>query len=47
MTRALASLLTPVLTTVKRVADIGYDSKRNRLLVPRFLEDAVEVYELN
>jgi hypothetical protein len=43
----LGGKLTPVLTKVKGVADIGYDSKRNRLLVPRFLEDAVEVYELN
>jgi hypothetical protein len=27
-------------------ADIGYDSKRTRLLVPRFMDNAVEVYEL-
>lgn len=26
--------------------NIGYDSKRKRLLVPRFTEDTVEVYEL-
>jgi hypothetical protein len=36
----------PVLTHVKGVADMGYDSKRKRLLVPRFTEDTVEVYEL-
>ena len=27
-------------------ADFGYDSKRKRVLVPRFLDNAVEVYEL-
>jgi sugar lactone lactonase YvrE len=27
-------------------ADIGWDSKRSRLLVPRFLDNRVEVYEL-
>lgn len=37
----------PVLTKVKGVADMGYDSKRKRLLVPRFMDDSVEVYELN
>jgi hypothetical protein len=31
---------------LKGAADIGYDSKRKRLLVPRFLENAVEVYDL-
>jgi hypothetical protein len=36
----------PLITKVKGVADMGYDSKRNRLLVPRFLDDTVEVYEL-
>jgi hypothetical protein len=36
----------PIITKVKGVADLGYDSKRNRLLVPRFLDDTVEVYEL-
>jgi len=36
----------PLLTKVKGVADIGYDSKRKRLLVPRFLDDVVEVYDL-
>lgn len=30
----------------KSPADIGYDTKRGRVLVPHFLEDTVEVYEL-
>ncbi len=42
----LGGAFTPLLTKVKGVADIGYDSKRKRLLVPRFTEDTVEVYEL-
>lgn len=35
-----------VVTGAKAPADIGYDKKRGRLLVPRFLEDRVEVYEV-
>jgi hypothetical protein len=31
---------------VKGPADIGFDKKRNRILVPRFMDDAVEAYEL-
>lgn len=31
---------------LKGPADIGFDSKRKRVLVPRFLDNAVEVYEL-
>ncbi len=31
---------------LKSPADIGFDSKRKRVLVPRFLENAVEVYDL-
>lgn len=31
---------------LKGAADIGFDSKRKRVLVPRFLENAVEVYDL-
>ena len=31
---------------VKAPADIGFDKKRSRVLVPRFMEDAVEVYEV-
>lgn len=36
----------PVLAELKGPADIGFDSKRKRVLVPRFLENAVEVYDL-
>jgi sugar lactone lactonase YvrE len=36
----------PVLSGLKGPADIGYDSKRNRLIVPRFLDHAVEAYEI-
>ncbi len=36
----------PVLTSLKSPADIGFDKKRNRVLVPRFMEDVVEAYEL-
>jgi hypothetical protein len=43
---ALGGTFTPVLTKVKGVADLGYDSKRKRLLLPRFMDDSVEVYEL-
>jgi len=42
----LGGTFTPIVTHVKGVADIGYDTKRKRLLVPRFLDDTVEVYEL-
>jgi len=35
-----------VVTGVKAPADIGYDKKRGRVLVPRFLEDRVEVFEV-
>ena len=35
-----------VLTDQKAPADIGYDSKRNRVLVPHFTEDTVEAYDL-
>jgi outer membrane protein assembly factor BamB len=31
---------------LKGAADIGFDSKRKRVLVPRFLENALEVYDL-
>ncbi len=36
----------PVLAELKGPADISFDSKRKRVLVPRFLENAVEVYDL-
>jgi hypothetical protein len=35
-----------VIPNLKAPADIGYDKKRGRVLVPRFMEDAVEAYEL-
>lgn len=35
-----------VLTDQKSPADIGYDTKRGRVLVPHFTEDTVEAYEL-
>jgi len=42
----LGGTFEPVLTELKGPADIGFDSKRKRVLVPRFLENAVEVYDL-
>jgi len=36
----------PVLTQLKAPADIGFDKKRSRVLVPRFMDDAVEAYDL-
>lgn len=36
----------PALDGVSGAADIGYDAKRSRVLVPRFLDNAVEVYAL-
>jgi sugar lactone lactonase YvrE len=36
----------PVVQNVRGPADVGYDSKRKRLLLPRFLDDLVEVYEV-
>ncbi len=35
-----------VVSGVSAPADIGLDTKRNRLLVPRFMDNAVDVYEL-
>lgn len=35
-----------VLSDQTSPADIGYDTKRGRVLVPHFLEDTVEVYDL-
>jgi hypothetical protein len=43
---ALGGTFEAVLTDLKGPADIGFDSKRKRVLVPRFLESAVEVYDL-
>lgn len=35
------------IANLKAPADIGYDKKRNRLLVPRFMENTVEAYTLD
>lgn len=35
----------PIIQNVKGSADIGWDSKRRRILVPRFMDDVVEVYD--
>ncbi|HZU84201.1 MAG TPA: hypothetical protein VE987_14830 [Polyangiaceae bacterium] len=35
-----------VLSDQKSPADIGYDTKRGRVLVPHFMDDTVEAYEL-
>ena len=35
-----------VLADQKSPADIGYDTKRGRVLVPHLMEDTVEAYEL-
>lgn len=37
---------TPLVTGLDGPADIGYDSKRNRLLVPRFTGDQIEIHTL-
>jgi hypothetical protein len=42
----LGGTFEPVVQNVKGPADFGWDSKRNRILLPRFMEDAVEVYEV-
>jgi sugar lactone lactonase YvrE len=34
------------LPSLKGAADIGYDTKRKRVLVPRFMDNAVEAYDL-
>jgi hypothetical protein len=35
-----------VLEQLKAPADIGYDKKRSRVLVPRFMDNAVEAYDV-
>ncbi len=37
---------TPMLEQIAASADIGFDSKRNRVLVPRFMNNSVEVYSV-
>jgi sugar lactone lactonase YvrE len=36
----------PIIQNVKGPADIGWDSKRRRVLIPRFVDDVVEAYEV-
>lgn len=42
----LGGTFVPVLYGVKSPADIGFDSKRNRVLVPHFTENSVEAFDL-
>ncbi len=36
----------PIIQNVKGPADIGWDSKRGRVLIPRFMDDLVEAYDV-
>jgi sugar lactone lactonase YvrE len=36
----------PIIQNVKGPADMGWDSKRSRVLLPRFLDDLVEAYDV-
>ncbi len=36
----------PIIQNVKAPADIGWDSKRSRVLIPRFVDDLVEAYDV-
>lgn len=36
----------PIIQNVKAPADIGWDSKRSRVLVPRFMDDLVEAFDV-
>ena len=42
----LGGSFVPALTGMKGAADITFDSKRRHVLVPRFLDNAVEAYDL-
>lgn len=42
----LGGTFVPVLYGVKSPADIGFDSKRNRVLVPHFTENSIEAFDL-
>ena len=37
---------TPVVENIESPADIGYDVKRHRLLIPHFMENVVTIHEL-
>ena len=42
----LGGTFEPVIHGVKGPADIGFDTKRSRVLVPRFMDNAVEAFDL-
>ena len=42
----LGGTFEPVVTNVSGPADIGFDKKRGRVIVPRFMDNAVEAYEI-
>jgi sugar lactone lactonase YvrE len=42
----LGGTFEPIIQNVKGPADIGWDSKRSRVLIPRFLDDVVEAYDV-
>jgi hypothetical protein len=42
----LGGTFEPAFTNLKAPADIAFDRKRSRLLVPRFQEDMVEAYDI-
>ena len=42
----LGGTFEPVLQGVKGAADFSFDSKRSRVIVPRFMENAVEAYDV-
>jgi hypothetical protein len=42
----LGGTFEPVLSSLSGPADIGYDTKRNLVLVPRFMDNAIEAYEV-
>jgi hypothetical protein len=42
----LGGTFEPVLHGLNAPADIGFDSKRNRVLVPRFVDNAIEAYDV-
>jgi hypothetical protein len=41
-----ATTFEPIIQNVKGPADIGWDSKRSRILIPRFVDDMVEAYDI-
>lgn len=41
----LGAAFTPAVQNVSAAADFAYDAKRKRLVVPRFMDNAVEIYD--